>query len=139
MNQLMMIVVVVVLFCYFGGKYCPSVLKKNKEILLGVAGGLVLCSFFGLRLEGFMMDGLELSLGECYSRSGAGGAAWSEGRRSSCDAAEQDQADGEGQSVGAQFHRAAFNRARNIDWHARHPGGGRGSDCSAAARMLGKC
>ena len=52
MNQLMMIVVVLVLFCYFGGKYCPSVLKKNKEILLGVAGGLVLCSFFGLRLEG---------------------------------------------------------------------------------------
>ena len=45
MNQLMMIVVVVVLFCYFGGKYCPSVLKKNKEILLGLAGGLVLCSF----------------------------------------------------------------------------------------------
>ena len=53
MNQLMMIVVVVVLFCYFGGKYCPLVLKKNKEILLGVAGGLVLCSFLGMRLEGF--------------------------------------------------------------------------------------
>ena len=53
MNTLMMIVVVVVLFCYFGGKYCPSVLKKNKQILLGLAGGLVLCSFFGLRLEGF--------------------------------------------------------------------------------------
>ena len=53
MNQLMMIVVVLVLFCYFGGKYCPSVLKKNKELLLGVAGGLVLCSFFGLRLEGY--------------------------------------------------------------------------------------
>ena len=53
MNQLMIVVVVLVLFCYFGGKYCPSVLKKNKEILLGLAGGLVLCSFFGLRLEGF--------------------------------------------------------------------------------------
>ena len=53
MNQLMMVVVVLVVFCYFGGKYCPSVLKKNKELLLGVAGGLVLCSFFGVNIEGF--------------------------------------------------------------------------------------
>tara|TARA_Y100000817_G_scaffold256578_1_gene209906 strand:- start:40 stop:690 length:651 start_codon:yes stop_codon:yes gene_type:complete len=53
MNQLTLLVVVLVAFCYFGGKYCPSALKKNKEMLLGVAGGLVLCSFFGLRLEGF--------------------------------------------------------------------------------------
>lgn len=52
MNQFTLLVVVVVVFCYFGGKYCPSALKKNKELLLGVAGGLVLCSFFGLRLEG---------------------------------------------------------------------------------------
>ena len=55
MNTLMIVVVVLVVFCYFGGKYCPLVLKKNKEILLGLAGGLVLCSFFGLRLEGFKM------------------------------------------------------------------------------------
>ena len=53
MNQFTLLVVVLVAFCYFGGKYCPSALKKNKEMLLGVAGGLVLCSFFGLRLEGF--------------------------------------------------------------------------------------
>ena len=46
----MLLVVVLVLFCYFGGKYCPSVLKKNKELLLGLAGGLILCSFFGMRL-----------------------------------------------------------------------------------------
>ena len=52
MNQFTLLVVVLVAFCYFGGKYCPSALKKNKEILLGVAGGLVLCSFYGLRLEG---------------------------------------------------------------------------------------
>ena len=56
MNLLMIVVVVFVLFCYFGGKYCPSVLKKNKKILLGLAGGLVLCSFFGMRLEGFSPD-----------------------------------------------------------------------------------
>ena len=53
----MLVIVVLVLFCYFGGKYCPSVLKKNKEILLGLAGGLVLCSFFGLRLEGHALIG----------------------------------------------------------------------------------
>ena len=33
MNQLTLLVVVLVAFCYFGGKYCPLVLKKNKEIL----------------------------------------------------------------------------------------------------------
>ena len=56
MNTLMMVVVVLIVLCYFGGKYCPSVLKKNKELLLGVAGGLVLCSFFGLRLEGMGLE-----------------------------------------------------------------------------------
>ena len=57
MNQFTLLVIVVVAFCYFGGKYCPSALKKNKEMLLGVAGGLVLCSFFGLRLEGIDPEG----------------------------------------------------------------------------------
>ena len=56
MNTLMMVVLVLVVFCYFGGKYCPSALKKNKEMLLGVAGGLVLCSFFGMRLEGLRTE-----------------------------------------------------------------------------------
>tara|TARA_Y100001970_G_scaffold292655_1_gene434869 strand:- start:315 stop:560 length:246 start_codon:yes stop_codon:yes gene_type:complete len=50
MNQLTLLVIILVLFCYFGGKNCPSILKKNKEMLLGVAGGLILCSFFGIRL-----------------------------------------------------------------------------------------
>ena len=48
----MLLVVALVLFVYFGGTMVPSVLKKNKEMLLGVAGGLVLCSFMGMRLEG---------------------------------------------------------------------------------------
>ena len=51
--MLMLVVVALVALCYFGGNYCPSVLKKNKELLLGVAGGLALCSFMGLRLEGW--------------------------------------------------------------------------------------
>tara|TARA_B100001287_G_scaffold268961_1_gene265863 strand:+ start:1431 stop:2021 length:591 start_codon:yes stop_codon:yes gene_type:complete len=53
MNNLMLLVVLFVMFIYFGGSNVPLVLKQNKEMLLGVAGGLVLCSFFGMKLEGF--------------------------------------------------------------------------------------
>ena len=60
MNNLMLLVVLFVMFIYFGGSNVPLVLKQNKEMLLGVAGGLVLCSFFGMKLEGFDFD-LELS------------------------------------------------------------------------------
>ena len=64
MNTLMMVVVALVVLCYFGGSYCPSVLKKNKEMLLGVAGGLVLCSFFGMRLEGLPPASIQSETGE---------------------------------------------------------------------------
>ena len=53
----MLVVVALVALCYFGGNYCPSVLKQNKKMLLGVAVGLVLCSFFGMKLEGLHRDG----------------------------------------------------------------------------------
>tara|TARA_Y100000817_G_C16568696_1_gene416557 strand:+ start:94 stop:270 length:177 start_codon:yes stop_codon:yes gene_type:complete len=53
MNQLMIIVLVLVLFVWFGGSKVPPLLKKNKDILLGIVLGLVLCSFLGMRLEGF--------------------------------------------------------------------------------------
>jgi len=53
MNNLMLVVVVLVLFVYFGGSNVPKVLRDKKEMLLGAAGALVLCSFFGLRMEGF--------------------------------------------------------------------------------------
>ena len=48
----MLIVVALVALCYCGGKYCPAVLRQNKEMLLGGAIALVLSSFFGMRLEG---------------------------------------------------------------------------------------
>jgi len=57
MNQLMILVVALVIFVYFGGKYVPSVLRQNKQLLLGTAVGLVLCSFMGLRLEGWAGSG----------------------------------------------------------------------------------
>ena len=53
MNTLMLVVLAVVALCYCGGKYCPKVLSGNKEMLLGVLVGMALCSFTGLRLEGF--------------------------------------------------------------------------------------
>lgn len=56
MNNLMLLVVLFVMFIYFGGSNVPLVLKQNKEMLLGVAGGLVLCSFFGMKLEGFWTE-----------------------------------------------------------------------------------
>jgi hypothetical protein len=55
MNTLMLVVLAVVALCYFGGgKYCPKVLSGNKEMLLGVFVGMALCSFAGLRLEGLV-------------------------------------------------------------------------------------
>jgi hypothetical protein len=56
MNQLMLVVVAVVALCYCGGNYCPKVLSSNKEMLLGVAVGMALCSFMDLRMEGFSPD-----------------------------------------------------------------------------------
>ena len=53
MNTLMLVALAVVAFCYCGGKYCPKVLSGKKEMLLGVLVGMALCSFAGLKLEGF--------------------------------------------------------------------------------------
>ena len=52
MNTLMLVVLAVVLLCYCGGRFCPKVLKENKEVVLGVLVGMALCSFAGLRMEG---------------------------------------------------------------------------------------
>ena len=52
----MLLVVVLVVFVYFGGKYVPSVLRQNKELLLGIGVGMVVCSFMGLRLEGLVVN-----------------------------------------------------------------------------------
>ena len=53
MNTLMLVALAVVALCYCGGRFCPSVLKQNKELVLGVLVGMALCSFAGLRMEGF--------------------------------------------------------------------------------------
>ena len=53
MNMIMLLVVAAVVFAYYGGNICPKVLKDNKQILLGVLVGLLLGSYFGVRIEGF--------------------------------------------------------------------------------------
>jgi hypothetical protein len=54
MNTLMIAVIALVAFIYCGGSRVPPVLRQNKDMILGVVGGLVLGSFFGLRLEGMV-------------------------------------------------------------------------------------
>ena len=65
MNQFTLLVIILVVFTYYGGSNVPKVLKDNKELLLGVVGGLVLCSFLGMRLEGLTVrmehDGNKIS------------------------------------------------------------------------------
>lgn len=56
MNTLMLVALAVVVFCYCGGRFCPAPLKQNKEVVLGVLVGMALCSFAGLKLEGFNPD-----------------------------------------------------------------------------------
>lgn len=45
--------VLLVLFVHFGGSNVPKVLKDNKQMVYGVTIGLVLCSFFGVKVEGY--------------------------------------------------------------------------------------
>lgn len=51
-NQIILLSVLLIFFVYYGGKYVPTVLRQNKEILVGVVGGLVLCVFLKSRVEG---------------------------------------------------------------------------------------
>lgn len=48
----MLLVIIFVLFVWFGGKYVPKSICKYKEIILGLFIGLILC-YFGMGLDGF--------------------------------------------------------------------------------------
>ena len=52
MKGLLLGLVLLVLFVHFGGPNVPKVLKDNKQMVYGVTIGLVLCSFFGVKVEG---------------------------------------------------------------------------------------
>ena len=81
MNTLMLVVLAIVLLCYCGGKYCPKVLSSNKEMLLGVLVGIALCSFAGLKMEGFMVTP------ECCRMGNFNGNVieWDNGSPGTCD------------------------------------------------------
>ena len=49
--------VLLVLFVHFGGPNVPKVLKDNKQMVYGVIIGLILCSFFGVKVEGACANG----------------------------------------------------------------------------------
>lgn len=52
MTTLLILIVIVVVFSYYGGKNVPSLLRNNKEILLGLLVGYCLCFFTGDLIEG---------------------------------------------------------------------------------------
>ena len=56
MKGLLIGLVLLVLFVHFGGPNVPKVLKDNKQMVYGVTIGLVLCSFFGVKVEGLEED-----------------------------------------------------------------------------------
>jgi len=76
MNQFTILVILVVLCAYCGGSWCPGVLRKNKEILLGVGGGLVLGSFFGFKLEGMHEGRIHPDSGFAISAPGGGSGGY---------------------------------------------------------------
>ena len=66
------ILIVVVIFCYFGEKNCPLVLRQNKEILLGVLIGLLICSFMGFKIEGLCESARDCPPNKPYCVPGEG-------------------------------------------------------------------
>ena len=50
--NLLLVLVGLVVFIYFGGKYVPKMLKDNKQILLGCLVGVLLHRFMGIGIEG---------------------------------------------------------------------------------------
>ena len=52
MNTLLILIVIVVVFSYYGGKNVPSLLRNNREMLLGVLVGYCLHFFTGDLIEG---------------------------------------------------------------------------------------
>ena len=55
MNIIILLSIALVLCAYFWPD-CPKILKENKQMLLGVIVGLVLCSFYNLKVEGLDPD-----------------------------------------------------------------------------------
>ena len=57
MNQLLLIIIILVLFTWFGGTNVPKILKDNKNMLLGIAVGIMISSY--LKMEGVAVKPVE--------------------------------------------------------------------------------
>jgi len=77
MNNLLLIVVAVVGLIYFGGPNVPSVLRRNKEMLLGVVVGLIIGPFMGVGLEGFGQEDYRNCMYEAQEIIDSCNAQWS--------------------------------------------------------------
>ena len=52
MNMISLILVVLVIFTFFGGQNVPKFLKDNKQMILGIFVGVLLHQFMGIGIEG---------------------------------------------------------------------------------------
>lgn len=52
MNIVSLILVLLIVFTFFGGQNVPKVLKENKQMILGVFVGILLHQFMGIGIEG---------------------------------------------------------------------------------------
>jgi hypothetical protein len=118
MNTLMLVALAVVALCYCGGKYCPKVLSGKKEMLLGVLVGMALCSFAGLKLEGFMVTP------ECCRMGNFNGNVieWDNGSPGTCDPGDTESAEytsSTGGACGADATTCDANPGGGLGWVER--------------------
>lgn len=68
--MIILVLVVVLGYTYFGGPKVPKILKDYKEMLLGVFVGILLHQFFGIRMEG-IGEGIGEVIGEISDGDGS--------------------------------------------------------------------
>ena len=62
MNRLLLALVALVAFTYFGGQNVPKVLKDNKQMLLGIFIGVLLQQFMGVEGNGEPFSALKFNV-----------------------------------------------------------------------------
>jgi len=77
MNRLLLALVALVAFTYFGGQNVPKVLKDNKQMLLGVFVGVLLQQFMGVEgVQGLKVSDFNIDLVSPGSLVGHGGSSY---------------------------------------------------------------
>ena len=57
--MIILVLLVILGYTYFGGPKVPKILKDYKEMLLGIFVGILLHQFFGVRIEGVRIENIE--------------------------------------------------------------------------------